>query len=194
MPSTQNGSSFAAMNCPRVIGVTFSCSSVPSSFSRAMFCALSKRADQRDERDQNSRHHVVLVVERRVVPAPDADIDQRRTTDRRRRTFANVRAARRSRRVRPRTRRRCSTHTPARCRRPILLRVDGQLDRRRAAAADRSFEVVRDRQHHRHVAAQQRFIRQIGRRRLLLDPEVPGRARTASTRPRDRLERSKSTT
>ena len=41
MPSTQNGSSFAAMNWPRVIGVTFSCSSVPSSFSRAMFCAVS---------------------------------------------------------------------------------------------------------------------------------------------------------
>ena len=40
MARPQNGSSLAVMNCPRVIGVTLSCSSVPSSFSRAMFCAL----------------------------------------------------------------------------------------------------------------------------------------------------------
>ena len=75
MPSAQNGSSFAAMNWPRVIGVTLSCSSVPSSFSRAMFCARQQRADQRHQRDQDARHHVVLVVERRVVPAPRLHVD-----------------------------------------------------------------------------------------------------------------------
>ena len=39
--STQNGSSFAVMNSAFVSGVTLSCSSVPISFSRAMFCAVS---------------------------------------------------------------------------------------------------------------------------------------------------------
>jgi hypothetical protein len=41
-PSTQSGSSLAAMNWPRVKGVTLSCSSVPSSFSRATFWAESR--------------------------------------------------------------------------------------------------------------------------------------------------------
>jgi hypothetical protein len=40
-PRIQSGSSLAAMNCPRVSGVTLSCSSVPSSFSRATFWAES---------------------------------------------------------------------------------------------------------------------------------------------------------
>ena len=38
----QNGISLAAMNWTLVIGVTLSCSSVPSSFSRVMFCAVSR--------------------------------------------------------------------------------------------------------------------------------------------------------
>ena len=36
-PITQNGISLLAMNSARVTGVTLSCSSVPSSFSRTMF-------------------------------------------------------------------------------------------------------------------------------------------------------------
>ena len=40
---SQNGISLAAMNWTLVIGVTLSCSSVPSSFSRVMFCAVSRR-------------------------------------------------------------------------------------------------------------------------------------------------------
>ena len=39
----QNGISLPAMNWILVIGVTLSCSRVPSSFSRVMFCAVSSR-------------------------------------------------------------------------------------------------------------------------------------------------------
>ena len=142
-----------------------------------MFCARQQRADHRDQRDQNARHHVVLVVERRVVPAADV---ARRCAARRgaaapRRPPHGPRCGRsraQLRRVRAQDARRVRLHDAGG---RSLLGVDVELDRRGARPHERRLEVVRDRQHHRHVAAQQRVVGEIERRRLTDDPEMAGR-------------------
>ena len=123
-PSAQNGSSLAAMNWPRVMRRDVEL------FERAQLLLArdvlraQQRADQRHQRDQDARHHVVLIVRasgctsratrhvdgrRSAAPAPvgrrDGDAAERRLQRDRQLAGVGVQNARR--------------RTPGRCRRPI---------------------------------------------------------------------------
>ena len=148
------------MNWPRVIGVTLSCSSVPSSFSRAMFCAVSSVPISVTSETRMPGHHVVPVVERRVVPAPDptsiaasrapaaAPPTARQLDDGRSCGVSSRRRRQDPRRVR--------LHD---ARGRALLGVDDNCTGARPSRTSDASKSSRDRQDHRHAAVEQRLVR-----------------------------------
>ena len=72
MPMRPNGSSLPTVSSHRLSGVTFSCSSVPSSFSRTMAIGAEHGRDDHQQQRQHAGHHEVLAEQLRVEPDADA--------------------------------------------------------------------------------------------------------------------------